>query len=152
MAKSQKQPIAIHTDGACIGNPGPGGWAAQISQGKRVKVFKGGQAEATNNQMELLAAIKALEALKRPLAVTVFTDSEYVQKGISGWIENWKANGWRTSGRKPVKNVELWKRLDSLCQIHDVAWRWVKGHAGNKGNERVDKLAYLEAKRFMEAA
>lgn len=152
MRNKNHSSIEIFTDGACIDNPGPGGWAALIRQGKRMKTFSGGEASTTNNRMELIAAIRALEALRRPLAVTVFTDSEYVQKGISEWIGNWKANGWRTSGRKPVKNVDLWRRLDELCQMHAVEWRWVKGHAGNEGNERVDKLAYIEAQRFIEAA
>ncbi|MEE3047533.1 MAG: ribonuclease HI [Pseudomonadota bacterium] len=152
MINKPQQPITIYTDGACIGNPGPGGWAVLIEQGKRKKTFKGGEPATTNNRMELMAAIKALEALRRPLQVTVITDSQYVRSGITDWIAKWKKNGWRTSGRKPVKNADLWKRLDGLCETHLVEWRWVKGHAGNEGNERVDKLAYIEAQRFIEAA
>lgn len=138
-------PIVIYTDGACSGNPGPGGWAAILRKGDREKIVKGGDPDTTNNRMELTAAIKALESLKRSLSVTVLTDSQYVRGGITQWIEKWKLNGWRTSDRKPVKNADLWEILDSLCQTHQVTWEWVKGHAGNADNERVDKLAQNEA-------
>lgn len=148
MTNKPQQPITIYTDGACIGNPGPGGWASLIEQGKRRKIFKGGEAETTNNRMELMAAIKALEALLRPLSVTLYTDSKYVRDGITQWIDKWKKNGWRTSGRKPVKNVDLWKRLDGLCETHHVEWQWVKGHDGNEGNEMVDGLAQQEARKY----
>ncbi|KXJ53049.1 MAG: ribonuclease H [Thalassospira sp. Nap_22] len=152
MTNQPQQPITIYTDGACIGNPGPGGWAALIEQGKRKKTFKGGEADTTNNRMELMAAIKALEALRRPLSVTVITDSQYVRNGITEWIDKWKKNGWRTSGRKPVKNADLWKCLDGLCETHRVEWQWVKGHSGNEGNERVDGLAQQEALKYAKAA
>ena len=138
-------PIVIYTDGACSGNPGPGGWAAILRKGDREKIVKGGDPDTTYNRMELTAAIKALEALKRPLSVTLLTDSQYVRGGITQWIEKWKLNGWRTSDRKPVKNADLWELLDSLCQTHQVTWEWVKGHAGNADNERVDRLAQSEA-------
>ncbi len=134
-------PILIHTDGACSGNPGPGGWGAVLQSGQRVKELKGGAAHTTNNRMELTAAIEALSALKRPSAVTLVTDSTYVRDGVTKWIHGWKQNGWRTAAKKPVKNEDLWRRLDALAQTHQVDWRWVKGHAGDPGNERADALA-----------
>ena len=133
--------VEIFTDGACSGNPGPGGWGALLQAGATEKELWGGERNTTNNRMELTAVIRALEALKRPVAVHIHTDSQYVQKGISQWIHNWKKNGWRTSDKKPVKNADLWQRLDVLSGQHDVAWIWVKGHAGHPGNERADKLA-----------
>ncbi len=133
--------VIIHTDGACSGNPGPGGWGARLAYGEAVKEIHGGAPETTNNRMELLAAIEALATLKRASAVTLFTDSNYLKDGITQWMPRWKANGWRTSDRKPVKNVDLWMKLDELASMHDVEWRWVKGHAGDPGNERADALA-----------
>ncbi len=134
-------PIVIHTDGACSGNPGPGGWGAVLQAGDHVKELKGGAAHTTNNRMELTAAIEALAALKRPSVVTLVTDSTYVRDGVTKWIHGWKQNGWRTSAKKPVKNEDLWRRLDELAHTHQVEWRWVKGHAGDRGNERADALA-----------
>ena len=135
------QRVVIHTDGACSGNPGPGGWGAILSFGDRTKELMGGEAHTTNNRMELMAAIAALEALKRPCAVDIHTDSQYLRNGIMTWINNWKRNGWRTADKKPVKNVDLWKRLDEALGQHDVSWHWVKGHAGHAMNERADQLA-----------
>lgn len=133
--------ITIYTDGACSGNPGPGGWGATLSDGKQEKEIYGGEPETTNNRMELMAAIKALEALKQPLKVILYTDSKYVQNGITTWLPNWIAKGWRTSQGKPVKNVDLWLRLMKAEADHKVNWKWVKGHSGNDGNERADALA-----------
>jgi ribonuclease HI len=133
--------ITIFTDGGCRGNPGPGGWGALLQTGTVEKELWGGERDTTNNRMELTAVIRALEALKRPVAVQLHTDSQYVQKGISQWIHNWKRNGWRTADKKPVKNADLWQRLDTLSGQHDVTWIWVKGHAGHPGNERADRLA-----------
>ncbi|HZR02631.1 MAG TPA: ribonuclease HI [Burkholderiales bacterium] len=135
--------VEIFTDGACKGNPGPGGWGAILRLGTTVKELHGGEASTTNNRMELTAVIRALEALKRPCAVRLHTDSQYVQKGISQWIHDWKRRGWRTADKKPVKNEDLWKRLDELAAIHQIDWIWVKGHAGHEGNERADVLANL---------
>ena len=133
--------VIIHTDGACSGNPGPGGWGAILAFGDSVKELKGGEPHTTNNRMELMAAISALEALKRPSTVEMHTDSQYVQQGISQWITKWKRNGWKTADKKPVKNVDLWQRLDAAMQQHKVKWHWVKGHAGHELNERADRLA-----------
>ena len=133
--------INIYADGGCRGNPGPGGWGVLMQSGENSKELWGGEANTTNNRMELTAVIRALEALKRPTAAHIHTDSQYVQKGISQWIHNWKRNGWRTADKKPVKNAELWQRLDELSQTHDLKWLWVKGHAGHPGNERADALA-----------
>lgn len=133
--------VVIHTDGACSGNPGPGGWGAVLEYDGNVKELKGGEQLTTNNKMELTAAIEALNALKRPCAVEIHTDSQYVKNGIGGWLHGWKKNGWRTKDKKPVKNVELWKALDAATQRHDVSWHWVKGHAGHDLNERADQLA-----------
>lgn len=135
-----KQVIA-YTDGACSGNPGPGGWGAVLVWNGRERELSGGEGETTNNRMELMAAIRALEALKRPCPVKIVTDSEYVMKGITEWMDAWKARGWRTAGKKPVKNRELWERLDRQIQRHDVHWQWVRGHSGHEGNERADGLA-----------
>lgn len=133
--------IVIYTDGACSGNPGPGGWGAILMWGDHRKEMSGGEQVTTNNRMELLAAISALEALKRPSKVELHTDSNYVKNGVTAWIHGWKKNGWKTSDKKPVKNAELWQRLDAARKAHDVDWRWVKGHAGHVENERADELA-----------
>jgi ribonuclease HI len=133
--------VIVHTDGACSGNPGPGGWGAILTYGEHEKELKGGEAHTTNNRMELMAAISALEALKKPSTVEMHTDSKYVQDGISKWIHGWKRNGWKTADKKPVKNVDLWQRLDAAIHTHQVKWHWVKGHAGHALNERADKLA-----------
>ena len=133
--------INIYADGGCRGNPGPGGWGVLMQSGESSKELWGGEPDTTNNRMELTAVIRALEALKRPTAAHIHTDSQYVQKGISLWIHNWKRNGWRTADKKPVKNAELWQRLDELAKTHDLKWLWVKGHAGHPGNERADQLA-----------
>ena len=136
-----KPAVVIYTDGAGSGNPGPGGWGAILIAGEHRKELSGGEAQSTNNRMELLAAISALEALKGPSHVDLHTDSKYVQDGISKWIHGWKKNGWKTADRKPVKNAELWQRLDVARQRHEVEWHWVKGHAGHDENERADELA-----------
>lgn len=133
--------IAIHTDGACSGNPGPGGWGAILQIDDHEKELFGGEALTTNNRMELTAAIMALEALKRPCPVALYTDSQYLRGGVTGWIKSWQRNGWKTADRKPVKNVDLWQRLDAAATQHDVQWHWVKGHAGHDLNERADALA-----------
>jgi ribonuclease HI len=133
--------VVIHTDGACSGNPGPGGWGAVLQYGDRERELTGGELGTTNNRMELMAAIQALEALKKPCKVELHTDSQYVMKGISEWIHNWKRRGWLTADKKPVKNDDLWKRLDQARLRHEVDWRWVKGHAGHELNERADALA-----------
>ena len=131
----------IYTDGACKGNPGPGGWGALLEYNGRRKELFGGEAHTTNNRMELLAVIRALEALTRSVDVDVYTDSQYVKNGIEAWIRVWKRNGWKTSDRKPVKNAELWRELDALASQHRVTWHWVRGHNENPGNERADQLA-----------
>jgi ribonuclease HI len=133
--------VIIHTDGACSGNPGPGGWGAILQSGDKTRELKGGELATTNNRMELMAAIKALEALTRDCKVELHTDSQYVQKGIHEWIHGWKKRGWLTADKKPVKNEDLWKRLDAARLRHQVDWRWVKGHAGHELNERADQLA-----------
>ncbi|MGB3836763.1 ribonuclease HI [Castellaniella sp.] len=133
--------VEIWTDGACKGNPGPGGWGALLRQGKFEKTLHGGEPLTTNNRMELMAVIQALQALKRRCEVTVHTDSVYVQKGMTQWLANWKRRDWRTADKKPVKNADLWQALDKLAAQHELHWRWVKGHAGDPGNERADALA-----------
>ncbi len=133
--------VEIFTDGACRGNPGPGGWGAVLRYGKHEKELYGGERETTNNRMELTAAIRALESLKRPCSVKLTTDSVYVKSGITEWLPGWKKRGWKTAARKPVKNVDLWKRLDAAIQAHRVSWHWVKGHSGHAENERADQLA-----------
>ncbi|UCG74089.1 MAG: ribonuclease HI [Chromatiales bacterium] len=133
--------VVIYTDGACRGNPGPGGWGALLQYGDKRRELCGGEAETTNNRMELIAAIRALEALNRPCDVVLYTDSKYVRHGIEDWLPQWKRRGWRTAARKPVKNVDLWQALDELAQHHRVEWRWVRGHMGDEGNERADQLA-----------
>ena len=133
--------VTIYTDGACKGNPGPGGWGAWLSTGGHEKELFGGESTTTNNRMELTAVIQALASLTRRCRVAIYTDSEYVKNGMTTWIHNWKRRGWRTADNKPVKNVELWQRLDDLVAHHEVRWHWVKGHAGDPGNERADALA-----------
>ena len=137
------QAVTIHTDGACKGNPGPGGWGVLLQSGAVRKELFGGELNTTNNRMEIMAVIEALSALKRPCHVTLYLDSEYVRKGITEWIAGWKARGWRTAAKAPVKNVDLWQRLDALVagSGHRIDWRWVRGHAGDPGNERADALA-----------
>jgi ribonuclease HI len=133
--------VDIWTDGACWGNPGPGGWGVILVAGEHRKELFGGEAQTTNNRMELMAAISALEALKKPCAVTLHVDSQYVRQGITQWIHGWKKNGWKTADKKPVKNAELWQRLEEAASRHRIDWRWVKGHAGDPMNERADELA-----------
>ena len=133
--------VIIYTDGACKGNPGPGGWGAWLVSGEHQRELWGGEAQTTNNRMELTAVIEALAALKARSRVTLYLDSEYVRQGITSWIHNWKRRGWLTADRKPVRNVDLWQRLDELARSHEIAWHWVKGHAGLEGNERADALA-----------
>ena len=135
--------VEIFTDGACSGNPGPGGWGAILRCGDADKELSGGEEQTTNNRMELMAAIAALEALKRPSTVVLTTDSTYVRDGIAKWINNWKKNGWKTAAKKPVKNEDLWRRLDAARTPHDVDWRWIKGHTGHAENERCDELARM---------
>lgn len=138
---SDKKAVEIFTDGACSGNPGPGGWGAILRYGDTEKELSGGAASTTNNQMELTAAIVALEALSRPCTVNLHTDSKYVQNGITQWMKGWIRNGWKTAAKKPVKNADLWKQLSAAVEQHDVNWHWVKGHAGHPENERADELA-----------
>ncbi|MCV6547819.1 MAG: ribonuclease HI [Cohaesibacter sp.] len=133
--------VTIYTDGACSGNPGPGGWGALLLYGEHEKELCGGEANTTNNRMELQAAIEALTALTRPCEIDLYTDSQYVKGGITGWIHGWKKNGWKTANKKPVKNSELWQALDEALKRHNVSWHWVKGHAGHEGNEHADALA-----------
>lgn len=133
--------VEIYTDGACSGNPGPGGWGALMIYNGVEKELSGGEAGTTNNRMELMAAIRALEALKRPSKVALYTDSTYVRDGITKWIHNWKRNGWKNAAKKPVKNEDLWKRLDAALATHEIEWHWVKGHDGHPENERADALA-----------
>jgi ribonuclease HI len=144
--------VVVHTDGACSGNPGPGGWGAILDYKGRRRELTGGEAATTNNRMELMAAIMALEALKRPCTVEMHVDSAYVKDGIGRWIKAWKRNGWRTADRKPVKNVDLWQRLDAAIARHDISWHWVKGHAGHGGNERADELARQGMAPYKESA
>lgn len=143
--------VTIYTDGACSGNPGPGGWGVLLLYGEARRVLQGGEAETTNNRMELMAAIMALETLTRPCQVDLWTDSQYVRQGITEWLAGWKRNGWKTAARKPVKNDDLWQRLDAAQARHDVAWHWVKGHAGHTENEEVDGLARAGMAPFLEA-
>ena len=138
---SNRPEIVVYTDGACSGNPGPGGWGAILMSGPHRKELKGGEADTTNNRMELLAAITALEHLKRASNVELHTDSSYLKNGITQWIHGWKRNGWRTADKKPVKNADLWQRLEAAAKLHKIDWRWVKGHAGHPENERADELA-----------
>jgi ribonuclease HI len=138
---AKRPAVVIYTDGACSGNPGPGGWGAVLMSGTHRKELSGSEPVTTNNRMELMGAIAALEALKRPSTVELHTDSAYLRNGITGWIHGWKRNGWRTADKKPVKNAELWQRLEAATQRHVIEWRWVKGHAGDVENERADELA-----------
>ena len=141
MSENKTEVVTVYADGACKGNPGPGGWGVLIRMGHHSKELFGGEAMTTNNRMELTAVIRALEALKRSCQLKIYTDSVYVQKGMTEWIVSWKARGWRTSDKKPVKNDDLWQQLDGLAQGHEIEWIWVKGHAGHEGNERADALA-----------
>ena len=150
MERTAKPHVTIHTDGACSGNPGPGGWGALLSYGGHAKELYGGEPHTTNNRMELMAAIEALNSLKKPCKVTLFTDSNYVKGGITGWIHGWRQNGWRTAQKKPVKNADLWRQLDEACRRHDLEWRWIKGHSGDPGNERADELARIGMAPFQE--
>ncbi|MES2403577.1 MAG: ribonuclease HI [Pseudomonadota bacterium] len=140
--------VELFTDGACLGNPGPGGWAALLRWGVVEKMLAGGEAITTNNRMELMAAIAGLEALKRPCSVQLTTDSRYVQQGIEQWLAKWRANGWRTADKQPVKNQELWERLAVACARHRIRWAWVRGHSGHPENERVDRAAREQAEQF----
>ena len=142
--------VIIHTDGACSGNPGPGGWGAILRDGDKITEMKGGEAATTNNRMELLAAISALEALPGGTPAELHTDSQYLRDGITQWMHNWKKNGWRTSDKKPVKNVDLWKRLEAAAERHQVAWHWVRGHVGHDDNERADELAREGMQPFLK--
>ncbi len=150
MAGKDKAPVVIYSDGACSGNPGPGGWGALLIYGNHRKELKGGEALTTNNRMELRAATEALDALTRPCTIEVHTNSQYVRNGIMQWIHRWKANGWRTAGKDPVKNEDLWRRLDEASQRHQITWHWVKGHAGHEENERADALAREGMKPFLK--
>lgn len=141
MSAEAKSPVEIFTDGACSGNPGPGGWGALLRYGGAERELSGGEAATTNNRMEMMAAIQALETLTRPVKVRIYTDSQYVRDGITAWLPRWKARGWKTADRKPVKNVDLWQRLDAAAALHDIQWVWVRGHSGHPENERADKLA-----------
>jgi ribonuclease HI len=143
--------VTLYTDGACKGNPGPGGWGALLSYGERCRELFGGESATTNNRMELMAAIEGLKALKRPCQVNLYTDSQYVRKGITEWMAGWKKNGWKTAARKPVKNEDLWRALDEEVARHDVTWHWVKGHSGVPGNERADALANLGIEKLASA-
>ncbi|HEY4114816.1 MAG TPA: ribonuclease HI [Rhizomicrobium sp.] len=148
MARSR---VEIFTDGACSGNPGPGGWGAILRSGIREKEISGGEAATTNNRMEITAAIRGLEALNRPSDVTIFTDSRYLLDGATMWLKRWKANGWKTAGKKPVKNDDLWRELDAALAPHHVSWRWVEGHSGHPENERADALARAAIDAFRQS-
>jgi len=147
---SEGQRVAIYTDGACSGNPGPGGWGALLIYNSHTRELSGGEPATTNNRMELTAAIMALEALKRPCRVNLYTDSAYLRHGITGWIHRWRRNGWRTAQKKPVLNADLWQRLDAACARHEVNWHWVRGHAGHTENERADALARAGMAPFLK--
>jgi ribonuclease HI len=152
-AKSDSPRIfEIFTDGACSGNPGPGGWGAVLRYGAIEKEMNGGEPSTTNNRMELMAAIMAIEAVKRPCEIHLHTDSEYLRQGITTWFHSWKARGWRTADKKPVKNVDLWQRLERAIETHDVHWHWVKGHSGHKENDRADELARLAIRQMRDAS
>jgi ribonuclease HI len=151
MTATESEPaVEIHTDGACSGNPGPGGWGAILDWNGKRRELAGGEPLTTNNRMELMAAIAALETLKRPMRIVLFTDSQYLRKGITEWIASWRARGWRTADRKPVKNQDLWERLDGARSRHRVEWRWLKGHAGHALNERADELAREEIRKLRQ--
>jgi len=143
--------VEIFTDGACKGNPGPGGWGALLRYRGKERELWGGEPETTNNRMELMAAIRALEALRRPCRVELTTDSRYLQKGVTEWMENWKRRGWKTAGKQPVKNIDLWKRLDEAMGRHHIEWHWVRGHTGHAENERADQLANRAIQELKEA-
>ncbi len=151
MTGGKKPLVEIFTDGACSGNPGPGGWGALLRMGEIERELWGGEAATTNNRMELMAAIRALEAMKRPVRAVITTDSQYLRQGITQWIHGWKRNGWRTADRKPVKNVDLWQRLDAALASHEIEWHWTRGHAGHAENERVDALARRGIAEIREA-
>ena len=144
--------VEIYTDGACRGNPGPGGWAAVLRSGAHEKTLQGSAAQTTNNRMELTAAVSALQALMRPASVVLYTDSKYVQQGISEWLPSWRARGWKTAGKKPVKNLDLWQALHQATAGHAIEWRWVRGHSGNAYNEEVDRLANEAIDKMLSAA
>ncbi len=148
MSAEQPDSVDIFTDGACSGNPGPGGWGVILRWNDNQRELYGGAPDTTNNRMELMAAIQALETLKRPVRATLYTDSTYVKDGITQWIHNWKKKGWKTANRKPVKNVDLWQRLDAAVARHDVEWRWIRGHTGHPENERADELARRGIEEF----
>jgi ribonuclease HI len=152
VAEDPTSAVVIYTDGACKGNPGPGGWGAWLSSGEYSKELSGGEPQTTNQRMELTAAIEALAALKRPCQVSLYTDSRYLLEGITNWIKGWKRNGWQNSAKQPVKNAELWRRLDEEVARHEVEWHWVKGHSGDAGNERADQLANAGAAQFASSA
>ena len=152
MSEDESHMVVIHTDGGCSGNPGPGGWGAILQWRGYEKELSGFEVETTNNRMELMAAISALESLKRPMYVQLVTDSNYVKNGITQWIRNWKAKGWKTADKKPVKNRDLWERLDQAIERHDIDWRWIKGHAGHELNERADQLATEAVRKAKEQA
>ena len=147
---TSKKLVEIFTDGACSGNPGPGGWGAILRYGGVEKELNGGEPATTNNRMELMAAIMAIEAVKRPCEIHLHTDSEYLRQGITTWIHSWKARGWKTADKKPVKNVDLWQRLERAIETHDVHWHWVKGHSGHVENERADELARLAIRQMRD--
>jgi ribonuclease HI len=149
---SAKKIVEIFTDGACSGNPGPGGWGAVMRYGDVEKEMSGGEPATTNNRMEMMAAIMAIEAVKRPCEIHLHTDSEYLRQGITTWIHSWKARGWKTADKKPVKNVDLWQRLERAIETHDVHWHWVKGHSGHVENERADELARLAIRQMKDAS
>lgn len=152
MAQKSRQIVEIFTDGACSGNPGPGGWGAVLRYGSVEKELSGSEEQTTNNRMELMAAIRAIEAVKRPCDIHLHTDSEYLRQGITSWIHSWKARGWKTADKKPVKNVDLWQRLEHAIETHDVKWHWVKGHSGHKENDRADELARLAIRQLKDAS
>lgn len=149
-AEEMSDIVEIHTDGACSGNPGPGGWGAVLNWRGKERELSGGERLTTNNRMELLAAIEALETLRRPMQVRLWTDSQYLRQGITTWLDGWRARGWRTAGKQPVKNQDLWERLDAAQARHQVEWRWLKGHAGHAENERADKLARAAIKALRQ--
>ena len=151
-AATSERIVEIFTDGACSGNPGPGGWGAVLRYGDVEKEMNGGEPATTNNRMELMAAIMAIEAVKRPCEIHLHTDSEYLRQGITTWIHSWKARGWKTADKKPVKNVDLWQRLEAAIETHDVHWHWVKGHSGHAENERADELARLAIRQMKDAS
>ena len=152
MTANDSPVVEVFTDGACLGNPGPGGWAALLRWRDTEKLLAGGESATTNNRMELMAAIRALEALKRECDVLLTTDSQYVRQGVEQWLARWRANGWRTAGKQPVKNQDLWERLAAAAERHRVRWAWVRGHSGHPENERVDRAARAEAEQLKELA